>query len=304
MALAWIFDGPGKAKQKVIAAGVAVFFVVESFAMPDHIESFRDQPPEVNLWLAGSAVPGSIVELPYKTRNDNDLFYARHHGFRPTLNGASSSVPASHRLLVNLFEHFPTEEAIRLLERLDVRYVVIHMDSYPPRRLVRLLNDLARNMTRLMPIREFGDDLVYEVAPRSSTQQTAPSDGVVFSSVKPTVLESPRLETHMKVNLTTTSVVSGARIHYGPNPQHPATHIEVLSSDGEGKWQRIWSTPAPWPGVSQLVLSLIENPFDGIQTVSFQPVEAHQLLVRLRGRESPPEIDVLEILGPSTTIHN
>jgi hypothetical protein len=207
-------------------------------------------------------------------------------------------------LLVGLFERFPSEDVIRLLERLDVRYVVIHMNSYPPRRLVRLLNDLSRNTARLMPIREFGDDLVYEVARRSSTQQTDSSVGVVLSSAEPTVLEAPSFETHLKTHLATTSIVSGVRLHYGPNPQRPATHIEVLSIDGEGKWQSVWRTPAPWPGVSQLVLSLIENPFEGIQIVSFKPLEAYELQIRLRGREFPPEIDALEILGPRTTIHN
>jgi hypothetical protein len=296
-ALAWLFEGFGRARQNVIACGIAGFFIVESIVVPPRIEPFRDRPSEVYLWLAKKATPGAIVELPYKTRNDAHLFHARHHGFRPMLNGASRSIPPSHHLLEGIFEGFPSEESIRLLEHLEVRYVVVHMGDYPPRELVPLLNRLARNGSRLLPIRGFGNDLVYEVTSRAPIPPTSFASELVLDSVPPRAAQMSHSDSHVEIQLAKTSTVSGLRIHYGPHPKNPVTHIEVSIPDRNNGWLTIWTSPLEWPATAQLVLTLIENPRDGVQSVRFEPIETQSLQIRLRGLEPMPRFATLELLG-------
>ena len=296
-ALAWLFEESGSTRKKGIACAIAGFFILESMVVTSKIAPFRDRPREVYLWLAEKAVPGAIVELPYRARNDGQLFYARHHGFRPMLNGASRSIPPSHHLIEALFEGFPSEESIQLLEHLDVRYVVVHMDAYPPRELVRLLNRLALNRSRLLPIRDFGNDLVYEVVSRASIPLTSFDSEMVLDSVPPRDLEGSNLETHIEIQWVKTSTVSGLRIHYGPHPQNPATHIEISIPDRQKEWRRVWTSPPEWPARAQLVLTLIEDPRDGVQSVSFEPTETRHFQIRLRGLESKPQFTELELLG-------
>ena len=54
----------GLRRPRLAAAGIALFFVAESTALPYELSPWKDEPPEVYRWLAGpEAKPGPIVEL-------------------------------------------------------------------------------------------------------------------------------------------------------------------------------------------------------------------------------------------------
>ena len=129
-ALAWLFEGSGRLhRRKAACAAIGLFFAFESNALPYRLAPHRDEPPEVYAWLRDHAKPGPIVELPFKVVDTRYMFWARHHDFRPTLNGDSGFIPMSHQWMKIALSRFPSPDAIALVRRLSVRYVVLHLGS-------------------------------------------------------------------------------------------------------------------------------------------------------------------------------
>ncbi|HEY7817641.1 MAG TPA: hypothetical protein VIG29_05450, partial [Vicinamibacteria bacterium] len=166
----WLLSERGLRRPRLAAAGMALFFIAESTALPYKLSTWKDEPPEVYRWLAGAeAKPGPIVELPFKIIDTQYMFWARHHGFRPMLNGDSGFVPVSHHWIKEALSRFPSPDSVALLRRLNVRYVLIHMGAFREGQLLPLLAGLDRHRADVVPAWDFGKDLVYEVAPERSS---------------------------------------------------------------------------------------------------------------------------------------
>jgi hypothetical protein len=288
-ALSRLFER-GLARPKLAAAGVALFFAAESTALPYGLEPWKDEPPEVYRWLA-TAKPGPIVELPFKVIDTQYMFWARHHRFRPTLNGDSGFVPMPHQWMKNLFARFPSPDSLRLLQRLQVRYVVLHLGAFREGQLLHILSRMEKHRSVLVPVRDFGRDLVFEVIP----DPAGPAGADLTSALR---ISDP--SSVVALELPQGFSMGGLRLHYGPAPRVPVVRIEILR-EGEAGAETLWTTPPDWPALTELVLGLLETPRDGTQTIYLDPRSpplSGRLQLRLYGLDSePPELMEIEILG-------
>ena len=316
--LSWLFEDRGLLHdRKWVAWIIGALFIAESTALPYTLEPFRDEPPEVYEWLARDGAPGPIVELPFLVLDTRYMFWARHHGFRATLNGDSGFVPPSHRWMKNLFLRFPSPDSIALLRKLQVRYVVLHLGAYRPPALIRMLNGLETHRAELLKIRDFGRDLVLEVIP-SRAQGPPPLPQIVLPMLgEPTRLvplpEDAIVET--VISFTSPRRVTGVRLLYGRIPLSPATRVELLlpapvstgsttpSGEAEEEWEVVWSSPAEWPALTELISGLLEHPDHGSQTLTFRASDSFEtfttdtIKLRLTGYDGAPDVTTIQILG-------
>jgi hypothetical protein len=306
-ALTWLLGGPTfKARQKWFAAAIAAFFLIESARIPLEIEPLRDEPPAVYRWLANQTQTGAIVELPYHARQADRLFQARHHNFRPSLGGTSRFTPISHQWMEILLHRFPSADSVHLLASLDVRYVIIHLESYAPRDLLRLLNGLAQNRHALLPMRDFGNTLVFGLTPKEVPHPPPNGSGraIVSLASSSEIVDQDSLrrqphasEAEFEIRLDSKSRVSGLRLHYGPHPRTPAERVQLRVLGNDAVRGPVWVTPPDWPALTELITGILDNPRDATQVVRFDPIEAERFQIRLVGSGAPPVISEIEVLG-------
>jgi hypothetical protein len=296
--LTWLLGARGLSRPKLAAAAIALFFAAESTALPYGLERFQDDPPEVYRWLA-EAKPGPIAELPFKVIDTQYMFWARHHRFRPTLNGDSGFVPMSHQWIKNAFQRFPSPDAIALLRRLKVRYIVLHLGAFREGALLRLLGGMERHRADLVPVRDFGRDLVFEVVP-------SPSGPVDLEMTAALRLSEP--DSVVAFEVPEGVSMGGLRFHYGAAPRVPVERVEILR-ETDGGFETLWSSPPDWPALTELVSGLLATPRDGTQTiymdsVSGRPPLSGRLQLRLFGLDSEaPEITEIEVLAPVSLVN-
>jgi hypothetical protein len=307
-ALAWLLEGSGRLRRrKTTCAAIGLFFVVESTALPYGLAPHRDDPPAVYHWLRDHGKPGPFVELPFKVVDTRYMFWARHHDFRPTLNGDSGFIPMSHQWMKVALTRFPSPDAVALLQRLSVRYVVLHLGAFRARALPRLLSGLEEQRSALLPIRDFGSQTVYEVLPataeldaREETLAHLPSSGNharLFDGDVHSTAAGDSVEIEVDVELASTAIVRGLRFHYGPTPKAPVSHVEVLI-EGDDGFRPHAATPPDWPAVTELVFGLLETPLDGTQMVEVEGFDASRFRLRLRGIDgNRPDVTEIEVLG-------
>ncbi len=216
-ALEWLLPKQGGlSRPRLVSAAIAFFFIAETTAVPYRLEPWIDEPPDVYRWLA-KAKPGPIVELPFKVIDTQYMFWARHHGFRPMLNGDSGFVPMSHQSIKNAFARFPSPDAVALLRRLNVRYVVLHLGAFREGPLLRLLGEMDKHRADLIPVRDFGRDLVFEVVQRVGE---IPARGMTA------VIRLPAAGSEITIDLPGGVVLGGLRLHHGPAPRVPVERLE------------------------------------------------------------------------------
>jgi len=119
--------------------------------------------PPVYRWLAQDPVPGAVVELPI----DADAFhvsprdYFSTYDHRPLVNGFRSFMPPAYGPLSAVIGTFPAPRAISALDRLNVRYVVVHesqLDDHD-----RSLLGTAARIPGIALAARFGSDVVYRL---------------------------------------------------------------------------------------------------------------------------------------------
>lgn len=132
--------------------------------------------PPVYHWLASQPVPSPVVELPI----DDDAFhqsprsyYSTYH-HQPLVNGFRSFVPPGYSELAQVLNTFPAPIALRDLQQLGVRYVIVHR--------AELKAPLSISDTPVVRrVRAFGADDVYEIRGSSASS-------ITMSALPPTCL--------------------------------------------------------------------------------------------------------------------
>jgi hypothetical protein len=168
---------------------------------------------------------------------------------------------------------------------------VLHLGAFREGGLLRLLGEMDRHRHDLIPARDFGRDLVFEVVP-----------GVTEALTRewPTVMRLPATGPDVAIDLPAGAALGGLRLHYGPSPQVPVAHVEIFRESESGP-ETLWSTPADWPAVTELVSGLLETPLDGTQTIVVDPPIPSltgPLQLRLEGLDGEtPQLTELEVLA-------
>ncbi len=303
-ALSWLFDKFDRpCRPLLLALPISLFFIVESTGIPYALKPHVDDPPKVYTWLNDQA-PGPFVELPFKVVDTRYMFWGRHHGFRPTLNGDSGFIPMSHQWIKIALSRFPSPDSVTILQQLQVRYVILHLKAFRPRALSRILKGLEEYASTIRPIRNFGDQLVYEVVQtpnlKSKKKSTKVTSKTLVLSQKIIKKENPLSEKYLTIDidLPVARKIEIFQLHYGANPRTPVSKIEILVENDQNELQIIWETPDYWPGIASLVTGLLNTPLDGTQTIEIDPLYTKRFKLRLKGIDGLlPDPTLLGIFG-------
>ena len=119
--------------------------------------------------LAADTEPGAVLELPIFS---GAAFYlnapyvlASTTHWRPLINGYSGYRPDGYDRLAQTVGAFPSDEAVERLRELDVRYVVLHGDRYPPHEMRRVTTviDGASDRRDVQLVAVDGGDRLYRL---------------------------------------------------------------------------------------------------------------------------------------------
>jgi len=150
------------ARRRRLAAGAVLGSVLlaEYWVAPLHLVAFPNKPPDVYRLLASQPF-GIVAEFPMPhprvlPGDEPRVVYASTFHWKPLLNGYSGYYPRSYFRRLEEMHDFPSDRAIRRLQRERARYVIVHTASYPSAELEPLLWTLA-NETRLAELGRFSD---------------------------------------------------------------------------------------------------------------------------------------------------
>jgi hypothetical protein len=170
------------------------------------------------------------------------------------------------------------------------------------------VEDLESYRDQLPTVATFGRDSILEVTHDGESQRKRRGGsaltlrevrGPLFDSNVGTVWEAEASVAILEIALGGTKEIGGLRIHYGRTPQVPVTGVKVETLDDQGRWIEHWATGDDWAALTELVLTLIDDPQDGIQTLTFPPVRTEMVRIEAHGYDGEsPRIAELEILEP------
>jgi hypothetical protein len=150
-----------------IAALLAAAILFESFVV--YFPSGKPQPLRIPAAYEQLATlpDGAVLSLPtYRAtpeafRETDYLLFSTAH-WKPIVNGFGRQEPPAHAAMMEVLGRFPDYEAVELMRRIGIRYVVLHT-----RRAAELANRVIRagttKFTRV--ISSTDGDYVYEIAP-------------------------------------------------------------------------------------------------------------------------------------------
>ena len=96
--------------------------------------------PAIDRWLDRQPKPFAIAEVPfgnplnvggYERRQTEYMLHSTAH-WQKTIHGYSGLRPRLHFDLYKKMLEFPDEASVAALQRLGVRYMVVHTDYYTP----------------------------------------------------------------------------------------------------------------------------------------------------------------------------
>jgi hypothetical protein len=170
---------------------------------------------------------------------------------------------------------------------------------------------MDRHRSDLVPVRDFGRDLVFEVVPERNPSATLRAPALARGSVSGSAealfdhdvnaavsLRGP--DATVALDLPAGAMLAGLRFHYGAAPKVPVERIEILRETETGV-ETVWTTEPDWPALTELISGLLETPRDGTQTIYMEssgPPLTGRLKLRLYGLDSePPELTEIEVLA-------
>ena len=169
-----------RVKCGLVAATVGVVLMTQiswPFLLSPEIPVASNIPP-VYKWLAKRS--GKVIlELPSVDvsgdaivggweRDVRYLYFSTFH-WNQLVNGYSGYSPPEYSQIIKETADFPDPLGLLVLRRLGVDYLIYH--TFGDKRLSRLLMQRSRapNVHGIKRIRRFGDDIVFELSPKTST---------------------------------------------------------------------------------------------------------------------------------------
>jgi hypothetical protein len=169
----WLSARVAPRRQQAFAAGVLLLLVVEFSAMPLPVAPYRLDIPLADRWLASQPGPFAVAEVPlpdplqagpFERRQTMYMLHSMGH-WQKTVHGYSGIRAPLHERLYLLLRNFPDDASLDELARLDVRYVVVHTDLYPPGEWDRVAARVDRFGVRLQLEHVAGAGRVYSLRP-------------------------------------------------------------------------------------------------------------------------------------------
>jgi hypothetical protein len=136
----WLAGRLAPHRRHAFAAVVALLLAAEFAAVPLAVVPYRVDIPIADRWLASRPAPFAVAEVPlpdplqagpFERRQTMYMLHSMAH-WQKTVHGYSGFRAPLHDRLYALLRSFPDVASLDELARLDVRYVVVHTDLYPP----------------------------------------------------------------------------------------------------------------------------------------------------------------------------
>lgn len=323
-----------------VLAVIVLVLNAEFLSIPQRLKLVpvgRDIPPTY-LWLKEQPVPSAVMELPLLPWIPDEamyMYFSLYHR-HPIVNGYSGFIPDSTEYLRAMFGNFPSWGTIDILQKLNVRYVVLHAKSYAPRQLtaiLRLAGKRFRSSLKLVKVFRYdfprpnslepilGEDYIFEVKPVSPkhvserpTAELSPDHWTVSSSARPDLLprlKDGRLDTEwtsgrtkkrgefIAIALDAPRAVDRIEI---PSPNlilNWAVNLQVnISLDG-----RSWKVASPGYSPGDYTLDLVRRPRASAQVIRLRGRRIRCIKIIQKGRDpnyfwSIPEVRIL-VLEPA-----
>jgi len=158
-------------RRAAAALALVLLIGVEYVSFPLPVESVyaAGPAPAVYEWLAEQPGDFAVVELPIDEYPafEHDIQYigqsTRH--WKRLVNGYSGNFPAGYLALTYLLQSFPDQASIDILQRMGVRYVIVHRDMLPDESRAAFDATLFRNLAGLTWVGTFDDAWVYQLEP-------------------------------------------------------------------------------------------------------------------------------------------
>jgi hypothetical protein len=159
--------------RRVLAAAVTILLTVEFAAIPLAVVPYRVDIPLADRWLATRPSPFAVAEVPlpdplqagpFERRQTMYMLHSMGH-WQKTVHGYSGIRAPLHDRLYVLLRSFPDAASLDELARLDVRYVVVHTELYPPGEWEQVAARIDRYGGRLLLEHVAGTGRVYSLHP-------------------------------------------------------------------------------------------------------------------------------------------
>jgi hypothetical protein len=162
--------------QRALAAIVLALLIAEFAAIPLRMHPFTIERPAAERWLAAQPTPFAVVEIPVARAERTHTRYMLHSmgHWQKTIHGYSGIRPRLHTDLYGRLRTFPNDEALGVLERLGVDYLVAHAGLYPPGEWLKVEARLASYAPRLTLVHAEGEDRVYRLAGAGARETPRP----------------------------------------------------------------------------------------------------------------------------------
>ena len=170
--LAWLLGQIQSSwKRRLMGSGFALLVLIEYASFPISMPSVpagRDFP-QVYTWLAQQPGDFAILEIPLPTRpeeifRDAPYVYFSTYHWKKLVNGYSGFIPPGYtRLYQEELKGFPSEETLRRIHQLGVRYVIVHLSHYPQPEREQIMALFSRNPQFFTPEKLTSGAIVYRV---------------------------------------------------------------------------------------------------------------------------------------------
>ena len=196
---------PGRGKSVVTRAAfspLALTVVCAAIGIAEGINTFPLAPvrvgadvPPVYRWLASSPASGAVLELPIDDNayHESPRAYYSTYDHRPLVDGFRSFLPPTYNDLASVLRTFPSTKAVSTLDRLGVRFVVVHRAELDARQ--RELIDASQLPPGVQIATTLGEDVVYRVT------SGLPPDGARLVEATPSCPPRPSASADLSVEL-------------------------------------------------------------------------------------------------------
>jgi hypothetical protein len=157
-----------------VTAGIAVIVLLEYLSVPLPLVPVpvKDRIPEIYTAVKKLPAGASLIELPMPAHDHEEyeeapaVYHSLFHG-KNIVNGYSGYSPPGYRVVREAMEQFPSEATLRLLEDLDVDYILVHTEGFRAQRgqeIIRRLNEHYSSRVTLEA--KASGDYLYRLVPQ------------------------------------------------------------------------------------------------------------------------------------------
>jgi hypothetical protein len=155
-----------------ITVFISVLLLFEYASFPISMASIPtgEKVPLVYQWLSKKKGDFPVLELPLPREPSEfwiealRVYYSTYH-WKKLVNGYSGYFPPDYYFLYQKgMKGFPSEDSIKILKKLGIKYLIIHFDEYGELGREGMRPTLTNYEGSIRPVIRFENDVVYEVA--------------------------------------------------------------------------------------------------------------------------------------------